>query len=70
MSINLTTIEDVEEAFEVLLSDAPQILADSQGTGSLAKYVKLAGDAATVASQVVAAVGSHPAVTAPATPTS
>ncbi len=58
----MTTIAELEAALAALLTAAPQILADSQGSGSLQKYVKLAGDAISVAQTFATAVSSHPAV--------
>jgi hypothetical protein len=62
----MNTLEDLEAALAALLTQAPQILQDAQGEGSIAKYAKLANDAVTLASTVAQAVASHPAVTAAA----
>jgi hypothetical protein len=63
----MNTIEELEAALAALLTSAPQILTDAQGEGSLTKYVKLAGDALSVAQTFATAVSSHPAVAATAT---
>lgn len=62
----MDTIQELEAALAALLTSAPQILADSQGEGSLAKYAKLAGDAAGVFGVFANAVSAHPAAQAPA----
>lgn len=62
----MDTLQDIEAALAALLQAAPQILADSQGTGSIAKYAKLASDAVSLAGTIATAVTAHPAVAATA----
>lgn len=57
----MNTIQEIEAALAALLTGAPQILSDSQGEGSLAKYAKLATDAASVFAVFASAVSTHPA---------